>query len=382
MIEVGACPRSRVVALRTGLRKTGLHVIRTGRALEVFQVAADARCICGGQGVIAIHMALRALHRRVRPGQREAGRRVIESRACPRGCVVALRTGLWECGLHVVRIRGSLEIFQVAADARGICGGQGVVAIHVALRALHGRVRPGQREARGRVIKRRAVPRCCVVALLTGLRESRLHVIRIRRIVEVLDVARSAIGGRPDKVAIDVALRTGDVGVRARQRELRKGIVIESRRIPRARVVAGLTGSREASLRMRRIVRLVEVRQVAAHASGGRAHKFPADVAGVTVESSVRAHQRKSGELHVIELRAHPVVHGVALFAGDWQIQRHVINACGPGINEIFLMARVALRRQSLELTNGGAFVARVAIYRGVCADEGEAIHVLVDLLD
>ena len=49
----------------------------------------------------------------------------------------------------MIRIRGPLEIFQVAADASRICGGQVVVAIHVTLGALHAGVRPGQREPGG-----------------------------------------------------------------------------------------------------------------------------------------------------------------------------------------------------------------------------------------
>ena len=78
----------------------------------------------------------------------------------------------------MVRIGRALEIFQVAADAGGIRARQVVVAIHVALRALHGRVRPGQREAGGRVIKGRAGPRRRVVALGTGLREAGTDVVR------------------------------------------------------------------------------------------------------------------------------------------------------------------------------------------------------------
>ena len=69
----------------------------------------------------------------------------------------------------MVRIRRSLEILQVAADARGIRGGQVVVAIHVALRALDGRVGPAQREAGTGVIKGRVIPRSRGVALLAGL---------------------------------------------------------------------------------------------------------------------------------------------------------------------------------------------------------------------
>jgi small neutral amino acid transporter SnatA (MarC family) len=48
-------------------------VIWIARALEIFQVAADASRICGGQVVVAVHVALRALHSRVRPAQRETG---------------------------------------------------------------------------------------------------------------------------------------------------------------------------------------------------------------------------------------------------------------------------------------------------------------------
>jgi len=43
----------------------------------------------------------------------------------------------------VVWLRRALEIFKVAADARGVRAGQGVVVVDVTLRALHRRVRPG-----------------------------------------------------------------------------------------------------------------------------------------------------------------------------------------------------------------------------------------------
>jgi len=89
-------------------------------ALEVLQVAAHASRIRTGQAVIVVDVALNALHRRVRARQREAGGRVIEVRARPCRGVVALSTGLREAGLHVVRLRGALEILQVAADARRV----------------------------------------------------------------------------------------------------------------------------------------------------------------------------------------------------------------------------------------------------------------------
>ena len=139
------------------------------RTLEILQVAADARGVRAREVVVIVHVALRALHRRVRPGQREAGRGMVKIRIQPRGCAVALLTGLRESGTDVVRIRGAIEIIQVAAHARRIRAGQVVIAIHVTLHALHGCVGAGQGEAGGGVVKVRAHPRCRVVALGTGL---------------------------------------------------------------------------------------------------------------------------------------------------------------------------------------------------------------------
>ena len=143
MIECGACPGRCAVALLTSLRESRTDMVGIRRALEIFQVAADASRVRAGQVVIPVHVALRALQRGMRAGQREAGSRVIESRAHPRGRAVALLAGLRESGLHMVGLRRALEIFQVAAGASRVRTGQGVVAVHVALRALHARVRPG-----------------------------------------------------------------------------------------------------------------------------------------------------------------------------------------------------------------------------------------------
>ena len=68
MIEGRAGPVGGAVALLAGLRKSRLYVIRIRRALEVFQVAADAGSIRAGQVVVAVHVTLRALHTGVCPG--------------------------------------------------------------------------------------------------------------------------------------------------------------------------------------------------------------------------------------------------------------------------------------------------------------------------
>lgn len=179
-----------------------------------------------------------------------------------------------------------------------------------------------------------------------------------------------------------MALRAGHVGVRAGQRKFRKGGVIESRRIPSARVVAGLAGRRKTRLCVRRIVRLIEVRHVAAHATCRRLCELAAGVAGIAIQSGVRTHQGEACELQVVELRAHPVVDGVTLFANRRHPQRDVIDSRGSGVNEVLLVARVAGGRKALELSYGRALVARVTTHGRVCARERKPVHVLVDLLD
>jgi hypothetical protein len=95
----------------------------------------------------------------------------------------------------------------------------------------------------------------------------------------------------------------------------------------------------------------------------------------------VSAGQGKASELQVIKLGAHPIVHGVALFAGHWQTQRNVVDADRLGADEIFLMAGVAGRGKALELSDRGTGVALIAVKRGVRANQWEAVQVLIDLL-
>ncbi len=146
--------------------------------------------------------------------------------------------------------------------------------------------------------------------------------------------------------------------------------------------MASLAGRGKARLRVRRIVRLVEVRQVATYAGGRCPHEFPAQVAGCAIQVGVRSSQGKPGELQMVELRPHPVVHGMALFAPDRQVQLHVIQAGCLGIDKVFLMAGVASCRQALELPHGCILVAGIAIHRGMRANQRKAVDVLVDLLN
>jgi hypothetical protein len=146
--------------------------------------------------------------------------------------------------------------------------------------------------------------------------------------------------------------------------------------------MASLARGREACLRVRRITGLVEVCQMTAHAGGWRSHKLSVYVAGGAIEIRVSSSQSKSGELKMVKLCAHPVVHRVALFATGGQIQLHVIEAGGPGIDEISLMARVARGREALELPHSRIFVAGVAIQCCMRTDQREAVDVLINLLN
>ena len=146
--------------------------------------------------------------------------------------------------------------------------------------------------------------------------------------------------------------------------------------------MAGLAGGREAGLRVRRITGLVEVCQVTAHAGCWRAYKLSPNVTGGAIKIGVRAGKGETRELEMVKLRAHPVVHRVALFAAGGQVQLHVIKTGGPGIDEISLMARVACGRETLELPDSRILVARITIQRRMRTDQRETVDVLIDLLN
>lgn len=90
------------------LREADRNVIRIGRTLEVFEVAANA----GGRGqiVVAVGMALSTLQIGVRSGEREAGGRMIKGRGSPISGAVADLTLLREARGDVIRVGRPLVI--------------------------------------------------------------------------------------------------------------------------------------------------------------------------------------------------------------------------------------------------------------------------------
>ena len=114
MVKLRRLPCSGVVTSFASLREPRLLVIGVGRALEILQMARNAR---GGRDVvIVVDVTIRALPRRdgVRSIQRKINRVVIETRGLPCHRAVTLLAGLREMCHHVVGIGRSLEVFQVA----------------------------------------------------------------------------------------------------------------------------------------------------------------------------------------------------------------------------------------------------------------------------
>ena len=118
---------------------------------------------------------------------------------------------------YVIGIRRSGEVGSVAGVTRR--RGPREYVIDMAFHAIHGCVRAGQREGRVVVIECRSGPRTRRVTGVASRRETRRDVIRIGRAIPVGLVAPIACRGQRRVVVVCVALRTGNCGVCAGQRE-------------------------------------------------------------------------------------------------------------------------------------------------------------------
>ena len=133
-------------------------------------------------------------------------------------------------GGGVIRTRGPLKILQVAGHTGR--RGQVVVPIRVALRAGYLYVRACQRKWRLRMVKGRRLPGGSRMTDLALLRDPGRHVIRIRRPLEILQVARHACRGGDVEIAVRVALVALQLRVSTGEREADR-IVIETGWLPR-----------------------------------------------------------------------------------------------------------------------------------------------------
>jgi hypothetical protein len=104
------------------------------------------------------------------------------------------------------------------------------------------------------------------------------HVVRIRRVAVVLQMAAHASIAGQAVVPVDMAIAALQLGMRARDGETH-GSVVKIRGLPCGRGVAVLTCLREPERDVIRISSLAEIRQVAAHTGGWRSLVLAAHVA-------------------------------------------------------------------------------------------------------
>ena len=158
MIKSRAIPRRCVVTLLAGLRESTLHVVRICSPLEILEVTRHAGS--DGDVVVVGYVAIDALARRYGVGsrQRKAGGRVIERRSGPRSRAVTLLTSLREASLNMVRVCGSLKIFEVARNTSRCRQIEVVVDVAIDTLAWWNCVRARQLKSSAGMIERRSRP--------------------------------------------------------------------------------------------------------------------------------------------------------------------------------------------------------------------------------
>lgn len=209
-------------------------------------------------------------------------------------------TLLRNAGGRVIGIGRSLVILQVARHAR--CSRQVVVSVDVAQRALHLDVRASQRKRGLRMIERCRLPGRGGVAHFALLRNARSQMVRAGRTLVVLQVAGDACRGRQVEISAGMALVALQLRMPARERKPDR-IVVETRRLPGRRRMALLAGLRKAESQVVGIARLLEIRQVAAHACRRRALVLPPRMASGAVQRRVHSGQGEAREFQVVKIR-------------------------------------------------------------------------------
>jgi len=207
-------------------------------------------------------------------------------------------------------------------------------------------------------------------------RNSRGHVVRIGRLLVVREVARGAIRTGQVEIPVLVALIALQIGVSPGQWKSNR-VVVERRRRPRRSRVALLTGLGYPQRHVVRIACLLVIGEVAPYAGRRSSLVLPADMARRALQRRVHAGQRESGAREVIELRAQPGVHRVALLALDWESRRRSRMARGVGLLVRRLMAGVAADIESLELAHRGALMAIGAVQARVSSSQGKPVFVV-----
>ena len=240
-----------------------------------------------------------------------------------------------ESGRNVIRIRGLLEISQMAAHA--IHRSAGELATHVALSTGHGHVSTSERERRLGVIELGAEPLRGRVAEGTGGGEPGRRMIRVRGLLEIGQMAPHAIHGRASELPTHVALSASHGHMGASEREFGRGIVIELGAEPLCGGMASSASSGKGGRRVIGVRGLLEIGQMAAHTIHGGAGEVIVCVTLAACRGRMGASQRELGRRIVVELRASPLRRGMASSASSGKAGRRMIR--GRGLLIIIQMA-------------------------------------------
>lgn len=199
-------------------------------------------------------------------------------------------------------------------------------------------------------------------------------------LLEAAEMAGDALRRKARVHAAGMALRTLRVHVRAAQRELCHGVVIELYAQPGSGAVADRTLLGEPRRLVVGICGRVKVLKVASDASRSRSAEVVVGMAGGAFQPRMRSGESEAREPGMVELRAQPAVHGMALLAVGG-----ISNGGVAGIICLRIvggMARITCRGEAHELSGGRALVAGVTGQRGVGANQRKAILVLLYVLD
>ena len=233
---------------------------------------------------------------------------------------MALLTSLREPGRHVIRIRGAIEILDVAGGA--VRRRSHELPIDVALCTAHADMRAGQRKFRKCiVVKAGRIPRAAVMASLARGRESSLGMRRVGGLVEICHVTADAGCRRTHKLPANVAGIAIQGGMSTDQGEAGKLQVIELGSKPVIHGVALFAGGRQIQCNVidTERFRIHEIALVAGEAHRGQSLELSHRsilVTGIAVHSGVGANQWEAVQVLINLLNGDmPALDGMALFA-------------------------------------------------------------------